>query len=111
MELKHTVGLSLHGSTLVVQSTDDTEFRCMGIAYGWNEEPIYEAGKLINKLTPTDEALANAKLWAGASDLMKALATLLAQVDGACGTALPITAFKGARDEARAALAKATEPA
>lgn len=74
MPLKHTTGLSTHGQTIVVARTETVEFRCIGVAYGWNEEPIYDqAGKMTNNLTPTEEALANAKLWSTAPDLVKAL--------------------------------------
>jgi hypothetical protein len=40
-------------------------------------------------------------------ELVKALSTLLDQVDNSFSASLPVTAFKDARDAARAALAKA----
>jgi len=40
------------------------------------------------------------------AELREALNALLTQLDNACATALPPTSFKGARDKARAVLAR-----
>ncbi|HWT40993.1 MAG TPA: hypothetical protein VN081_07070 [Dongiaceae bacterium] len=83
------------GSTL---GTADQGYRCIGVAYGWNEQPKYdEKGELINRLTSTDEAKANAKLWAAAADLAEALQGVLRVADRQTDEF----------DAARAALAKA----
>lgn len=76
MEQKYTRNLSVEegGATLYAISPETSEYRCMGVAYGWNEEPVYDADrKLINALTSNDEARANAKLWAAAPELLEAL--------------------------------------
>jgi hypothetical protein len=66
------------GSTLCVV---DPKYRCIGSAYGFNEEPQYdEKGELLNRLTSNDEARANAKLWAAAADLAAALAAILPNI-------------------------------
>lgn len=75
MEAKHTRNLSVDegGATLYCAASDKSEYRCIGAAYGWNEDPEYDADrKLLNKLTSNDEALANARLWSAASDLLEA---------------------------------------
>jgi hypothetical protein len=67
------------GSTLCVV---DPKYRCIGSAYGFNEEPQYdEKGELLNRLTSNDEARANAKLWAAAADLAEALQGVLRVAD------------------------------
>jgi hypothetical protein len=65
----HTKNLKAIGATV---HSDDGE--CIGAAYGWDREFEYDAeGKLANKPQSSDEALANAKLWAAAADLLDAL--------------------------------------
>jgi hypothetical protein len=64
----HTKNLRANGASI---HTDD---ECIGVAYGWDREFKYDAeGKLANSPKSTDEALANAKLWAAAADLVEAL--------------------------------------
>lgn len=80
MDTKHTRNLSVGegGATLLFVSPETSEYRCIGTAYGWNEEPVYDDdGKLTNDLTPTDEAKANARLWAAAPNLLDALQGVL----------------------------------
>jgi hypothetical protein len=100
----HTKNLFVNddGSTLGT-TNQDQEYRCIGVAYGWNEKPEYdEKGELITRLTSNDEARANAKLWAAADDLATALQGLIAGMTFLHGDKAE-TALK----EARAALAKA----
>lgn len=64
----HTKNLRAIGASI---HTDD---ECIGVAYGWDREFKYDAeGKLANSPESTGEALANAKLWAAADDMVAAL--------------------------------------
>jgi|GEM_PF-1281355 len=77
----HTKDLRVTSRNGLSTGEGDT-YRSIGIAYGWNEEPIYDAGgKLVNDLTPTDEALANAQLWAAAPELLESVKLANSMVD------------------------------
>ena len=69
----HTKNLRVvHGNG--IGTGEGSDYRSIGTAYGWNEEFIYDAEKnLINSPTASDEALANARLWAAAPDMLSAL--------------------------------------
>lgn len=103
----HTKNLfvSEDGSTL---GTADQGYRCIGVAYGWNEQPQYdEKGELVNRLTSTDEAKANAKLWAAAADLAEALTKIIKYADSEPDGGVTVEMHRANIERARAALAKA----
>ncbi|MFZ6654066.1 hypothetical protein [Undibacterium sp. TJN19] len=87
--MQHTPQLQVVGNAIF----DAKDSRCLAIAYGWKAEPHYDAsGKISNPdaLLPSDEAVANARLWASAPELLakaRALVSKLPQDPQWCAAA------------------------
>lgn len=77
--MKHSRQLRAVGNALF----DAHSSQCMAIAYGWQAEAHYDAsGKICNPdaLQPSDEAIANARLWALAPELLDRAQALAARL-------------------------------
>lgn len=77
--MKHSRQLRAVGNALF----DAASNQCKAIAYGWQAEPQYDAdGRVINEeaLQASAEAIANARLWAMAPDLLDKAVSLAARL-------------------------------
>ncbi|MBC3908048.1 hypothetical protein [Undibacterium umbellatum] len=77
--MKHSRQLRAVGNALF----DARSSQCMAIAYGWQAEAHYDAsGNICNPdaLQPSDEAIANARVWAMAPELLDRAQALAARL-------------------------------
>jgi len=77
--MKHSRQLHAVGNALF----DTRSSQCMAIAYGWQAEAHYDAsGKICNPdaLQPSEVAIANARLWAKAPELLDKAQALAARL-------------------------------
>lgn len=107
MSAKHTTGLRARDDARI-SCGDGADYRCIGTAYGWDREFEYdEAGNLINCPQSNEEAIANARLWAAAPELLEALQEIVDLFDSH-DDCEEIEATSAARNRARELIAKAT---